>query len=182
MPNLASMEIGEGDLASDFRCRTPEHTAYFFDNALAFHHRGIARCFVLRGEGAELEVLGYYTLSMHSVDLHTLPEELSASVPFRKAPVALLGQLARDDRAPGDVGTRLLAEALARVAIASKTVGTLGVLLHTNAGWDRLVHWYEARGFTKIAPWPSATRSAAVLFMPMATLRAGLAAAGVQAE
>jgi hypothetical protein len=56
------------------------------------------------------------------------------------------------------------------------------VVLHIDATWTKLVAWYEARGFTVIAPRPTTTRPNAILFMSMDTVRHTLALAAAPSE
>jgi hypothetical protein len=179
MPNFRTTEMAPADSAAGFRASTAEHTDYFASSAMDYHRRGASSCFVLRGVGEQVPILGYFTLGMYAVDLHMLPADQGVGLPFKKAPAALLGQLARDERAPRGTGDDLLAEAVARVVINARSIGCMGILLHTDTTRERLVRWYIDRGFAKIAPLPPKNNATTTLFMNIASAKAMVAAAGL---
>ena len=74
--------------------------------------RRIARVFVCTAGEADA-VLGFYTLSALSIDLASLPEQLSRKLPRHPVPCALIGRLAVDRSAHGrGLGRMLLADAV----------------------------------------------------------------------
>lgn len=65
----------------------------------------------------------FYTLSALSIDLASLPDELSRKLPRHPVPCALIGRLAIDRSAQGrGIGRLLLADAIKRVVAAGETV------------------------------------------------------------
>ena len=101
-----------------FSCGLPDLDRYLARQAGQDVRRRIARVFVCTASEADA-VLGFYTLSALSVDLASLPEELSRKLPRHPVPCALIGRLAVDRSAQGrGLGHLLLADAVKRVVSA----------------------------------------------------------------
>ena len=141
-----------------FSCGLPELDRYLARQAGQDVRRRIARVFVCTtGSGG---VLGFYTLSALSIDLASLPEELSRKLPRHPVPCALIGRLAVDRSAQGrGVGRMLLADAVKRVAAASETVA-MHVMVVDAANEDAK-RFYEGFGFAPLADGPMR------LFLPL---------------
>lgn len=113
-------------------------------------------------------VLGYYTVSMCSVDLTVLPEGRRSGLPRPQVPAALLGRLAVDQSAQGGgLGRALLIDALRRIANAAEDVAAHAVVLH--AIDEDAKRFYERYGFLELTDDPLH------LFLPMDTVRQLLA-------
>lgn len=113
-------------------------------------------------------MLGYYTVSMRSVDVGVLPENRRAGLPRAQAPAALLGRLAVDLRQQGrGLGAFLLIDALVRISIAAEHVAAHAVVL--GAIDDDAKRFYERYGFGEL------TGDPLHLFLPMASVRRLLA-------
>jgi GNAT superfamily N-acetyltransferase len=145
--------IGEADAAAGFECGTPELDSFFASHALANDRRGIGRTFVLRrsqGESDELPpVLGFYTLSMATLEGAKLPRKLRAHLPKYPLPVALIGRLAVDHRAKGrGLGDRLMGDAFRRILAAAEGIGCFGVIV--DAKEQRVEGFYERFGFVAL--------------------------------
>jgi GNAT superfamily N-acetyltransferase len=109
-------------------------------------------------------VLGYYTVSMHSVDVSVLPEKRRAGLPRAQVPAALLGRLAVDVRQQGrGLGGFLLIDALRRISSAAEHVAAHAVVL--DAIDDDAKRFYERYGFLEL------TDNPLHLFLPMASVR-----------
>ena len=126
--------IGDDDPGSGFSCGEPALDTFFARHALPNDRRGLGRTFVLRRPADRLEslpaVLGFYTISMADLEAARVPEGLRAGLPRYPVPVALIGRLAVDARTQGlRVGERLLADALARVVLASQQIACIGVIV-----------------------------------------------------
>ena len=163
--------VEEADARSGFTCGEPALDAFFARHAVANDERGIGTTFVLRGavEG-DPAVLGFYTLSMASVEADQLAPALQGRLPRYPLPVALIGRLGVHREAQGrHLGQRLLGDALSRVAVAAHQVGCMGVIV--DAKHEQAEGFYLKYGFVVIdhMAWPHR------LFLPMATIRAGLA-------
>jgi GNAT superfamily N-acetyltransferase len=82
---------------------------------------------LLDAEGA---IVGYYTLATGQVDFNDLPAEISAQLPKRQLPVAVLAWLGVAKARQGQgVGKRLLAQALRDCHEAGKTFAFIAVIL-----------------------------------------------------
>ena len=144
-----------------FSCGLPELDRYLARQASQDIRRRIARVFVCTAGGDT--VLGFYTLSALSVDLASLPEELSKKLPRHPVPCALIGRLAVDRSAHGrGLGRMLLADAVNRVAAAGETVAMHALVVDAaNADAKR---FYERFGFAPLADGPMR------LFLPLARI------------
>jgi ribosomal protein S18 acetylase RimI-like enzyme len=139
-------------------------------HALPNDRRGLGRTFVLRRPADRLEslpaVLGFYTISMADLEAARVPEALRAGLPRYPVPVALIGRLAVDERTQGlRVGERLLADALARVVLASQQIACIGVIV--DAKNERAVGFYLKYGFVLLEPESAFPRR---MFLPMVTI------------
>nr|MDA8216443.1 hypothetical protein [Dehalococcoidales bacterium] len=76
-----------------FVCGVPALDRYFKEQALQDYRRRLAVPHVLV-EGATGKIVGFYTLSMRSLDRESLPSDLAKKVPYRQIPVVLIGRLA----------------------------------------------------------------------------------------
>lgn len=110
-------------------------------------------------------ILGFFTLSMSSVESGLVSPVVQKKLPRYPAPVALLGRLAVDLRAQKRrLGAVLIREAFRQVQLAATHLGCAGVLVEAkNADLIRL---YEHAGFVLLGPerWPRP------LFCPMSTI------------
>ncbi len=121
---------------------------YFREQAGQDQKRGVARPFVVV-EIATGAVAGYYTLSATSVDLRTLPAQITKRMPrYPTVPTTLLGRLARDLRYRGrGIGELLLSNALRRSYDTSQQVASVGVVV--DAIDDGARAFYEGYGFSR---------------------------------
>lgn len=130
--------------------------------------RELAACYVLC-DNPDKAVIGYYTLSSHSVNLDELPEDLRHKLPpaYKDIPTALLGRLAVSKAHQGKkLGGYLLIDALNRCAALSESIGTLAVMVDPID--EKAVSFYEAYGFIKL---PDSDR----MFIPIKTIKASQA-------
>lgn len=170
---FATVRIGEEHLDSGFSCGEPALDRFFAMHALPNDRRGIGRTFVLERSTDDAAtwpwVIGFHTLSMANAPARALPGETGAGLPRYPLPVALIGRLAVDRRAQGHgIGQRLLADALARVAVAGQHVACMGVIV--DAKNAPAVRFYERFGFEVLdggEAWPRR------MYLPIATIVAG---------
>jgi ribosomal protein S18 acetylase RimI-like enzyme len=130
--------------------------------------RGVSRVFVaVDGSG----VVGFYTLSMFSIALESVPPDLARKLPkYPDVPAALIGRLARASRARGTgIGELLVADALRRIVGVSRSIAAFAIVV--DAIDDRAKAFYERLGFV-----PFASRSDR-LFMLAETVAAGISLA-----
>ncbi len=121
--------------------------------------RRIARVFVCTA-GETDAVLGFYTLSAQSIDLTSLPDELSRKLPRHPLPCALIGRLAVDSSTHGrGLGRMLLADAVKRTVAAGESVAMHALIV--DAANEDAKRFYEMFGFAPLTDDP--TR----LFLPL---------------
>ncbi|MGO4436178.1 GNAT family N-acetyltransferase [Rhizobium sp. RAF56] len=108
--------------------------------------RGLTRTYVLADK---MHIVGYYTLSAHSVLRDDLPEEVNARA-YRELPFLLLGRLAVDlaDRGRG-YGDVLIVDAFRRTRLVAQQVGIMGMIV--DAKDDRAAQFYERFGFQRLS-------------------------------
>ena len=121
--------------------------------------RRITRVFVCTA-GETDAVLGFYALSALSIDLASLPDELSRKLPRHPVPCALIGRLAVDRSAHGrGLGSMLLADAVKRIVAAGETVAMHALIV--DALNEDAKRFYERFGFAPLTDDPMR------LFLPL---------------
>lgn len=144
------MEIGIEPLGrhhdrAGFSCGQPDLDDWFRSRASQDEKRNVARVFV--AVSPDLGVLGFYSLSSLSLSLESLPEDVARKLPrYGAIPAALIGRLARDERARGQgVGELLLADAIQRILEAGRSVAVFAIVV--DAKDERAAGFYRAFGF-----------------------------------
>ena len=158
--------LGKHHDRTTFHCGEPALDDWFRHRASQDERRNVARVFV--AVTPDLGVIGFYSLSSLSLSLETLPEEVAHRLPrYDAIPAALIGRLARDERARGrGVGELLLADAIQRILGAGRSVAVFAIVV--DAKDDRAVGFYESYGFRAFPLQPRR------LFLLTATAEAGL--------
>lgn len=135
---------------SVFSCGQPDLDEWFRRRAGQDDKRNVARVFV--AVDAELGVVGFYTLSSYTLALSDLPAEIARKLPrYDAIPAALIGRLARDERARGrGLGELLLADAVRRIIGAGRSVAVFAIVV--DAKDERAASFYRDFGFR---PFPS---------------------------
>jgi GNAT superfamily N-acetyltransferase len=96
-------------------------------------------------------VVGYLTLSMGSVELDEISEQLLSRLPRHPMPVLHVGRLAVDLRVQGKgIGSLLLAFACEQCLSLAATVGCYGLQL--DAKTPEVMEFYQAKGFQPLSP------------------------------
>ncbi len=114
--------------------------------------RRIARVFVCAA-GETDAVLGFYALSALSIDLASLPGQLSRKLPRHPVPCALIGRLTVDRSAHRQgLGRMLLPDAVKRTVIAGETVAMHALIV--DASNDDAKRFYERFGFVPLTDDP----------------------------
>ena len=128
-----------------FSCGLPELDRYLARQAGQDVQRRIARVFVCTAGEADA-VLGFYTLTALSVDLASLPDQLSRKLPRHPVPCALIDRLAvaRSAHRRG-LGRVLLADAVKRTIAAAETVAMHALIV--DVANDDAKRFYERFGF-----------------------------------
>ncbi len=147
---------------SQFASGEPELDRYLREQALQDVRRRAASCQVLR-KVENLDVIGYYTLSMNRIDPSVFPEASRRRLPrYPDLPAALLGRLAVDSRFRGQgLGDLLLTDAIERVL--NNPVAALALVV--DALHARAAAFYEHFGFTRFPDDPCR------LFLPLGNIK-----------
>ena len=153
----AAFTCGVGALDDWFRTRAGQN-----------QRRRVAQVFVAidpRG------IAGFYSLSMFTLALDSMPSPLARKLPrYDAIPAALIGRLARHVRVAGTgIGDLLLADAVTRVLAAARSVAAYAIVV--DAKDERGLSFYESHGFLPFSSRPNR------LFLPIETASAALAAA-----
>jgi predicted GNAT family N-acyltransferase len=158
---------GDHDRAT-FRCGNAALDQWFRTRAGQDQKRKVAQVFVaLREE----RVVGFYSLSMFTLALESLPDTLAKKLPrYDAIPAALIGRLARAEREKGTgIGDLLLADAIKRVLTAAESVAAYAIVVDSKDEAGK--RFYEQHGFIPLVSRP------ARLFLLTQTAAAALAAA-----
>lgn len=131
-----------------FSCGEPALDEFLRRYARQNQERGLSRTYVATLPG-ERRVLGYFTLSMGSVECDDLPDAERRRLPKYPVPVVHLGRLAvaQSERGRG-LGGRLLHEALDLAVRASKSVGAFAI--EVVAKQEAARAFYEKYGFLSL--------------------------------
>ena len=141
--------LGRRHYRAAFSCGLPELDRYLARQGV---RRRIARVFVCTAGSADT-VLGFYTLSALSIDLASLPDELSRKLPRHPVPCALIGRLAVDRSAhERGLGRMLLAVAVKRTVAAGETVAMDALIV--DATNEDATRYYDRFGFLPLAVSP----------------------------
>lgn len=136
---------------SAFDCGTECLNTYLQNTALQHTTKGGSKTFVLIDSDNPFEILGYFTMTICSVDLATFPEEWARRYSKGPSPYALL--LARLAVATAlqrkGLGELMIVEALKRAQILMDWVGGWG--LFVDAKDAEAASYYEKYGFRKLA-------------------------------
>ncbi len=124
---------------------------WFRTRATQDQRRRVAQVFVALDQQG---VVGFYSLSMFTLILDSLPEELGRKLPkYDAIPTALIGRLARHERAKGSgVGDLLVADAVKRVLAAAESVAAYAIVV--DAKDDRGRSFSESHGFISLPSRP----------------------------
>ncbi len=153
---------------AEFKCGTAALDDWFRTRASQDQRRKVAQVFVALKRD---RVVGFYGLSMFTLELDSIPAPLAKKLPkYDAIPAALIGRLARaESEQSTGIGGLLLADAIKRVLSAAESVAAYAIVV--DAKDDRGKQFYERHGFI---PLPSRPRR---LFLLTQTAAAALARA-----
>jgi GNAT superfamily N-acetyltransferase len=152
---------------SSFHCGKPALDHWLTLRGLSNQEKGFTAVMVVHEDG---RVVGFYGLAPTAITPSVLPRSIRGGQPPDPVPCLLLGQLATDVGWSGrGIGTGLLKHAFERAVTAAGLVG--GRALVVKAIDDEAAAFWRRRGFV-----PSRD-DAHLLFRPIATIAASLAAA-----
>jgi predicted GNAT family N-acyltransferase len=115
----------------EFDCGKALLNSYLKHQASQDIKRKLAACFVLTDKDSS-EVMGYYTLSNHSIPLENFPQSIQKKLPksYNSIPTTLIGRLAISKKFQGQgIGKILLIDALKRSYCASREMGSFAVVV-----------------------------------------------------
>lgn len=153
---------------SAFTCGVPALDDWFRTRASQDLRRRVAQVFIALDDDA---IVGFYSLSMFTLALDSIPADLAKKLPrYDAIPAALIGRLARHTRVAGTgIGDLLVADAVTRVLAAAETVAAYAIVVDTKDERGRA--FYRSHGFI---PLPSRQDR---LFLPTEVAAAALVAA-----
>ena len=158
--------LGKHHDRAAFSCGRPELDDWFRRRAGQDDRRNVARVFVAVDD--ERGVIGFYSLSSFTLAVDDLPEAITSKLlRYDAIPAALIGRLARDERARGrGIGELLLADAIGRILAAGRSLAVFAIVV--DAKDQGAADFYRAFGFR---PFPLRPNR---LFLPTATAIMGL--------
>ena len=116
-----------------FSCGVPALDIYLQQQARQDLERNLAAVFILTSDSKN--IVGFYTLSAHSIQAAELPEKLAKKLPRFPLPVTLLGRMAVSQSLQGQrLGEFLLVHALERAWLGSQQVASWAVIVDAKAG------------------------------------------------
>ena len=163
MPSEFQTEpLGPRHERADFSCGVEALDNYLKKQARQDVKKRVAAAFVLSPDGRT--IAGYYTLSQYSVDLGTVPSEISRTLPkYPMVPATLIGRLAVSTVFRGQgLGELLLMDALQRSLTLSIQIASAAVIV--DAKDNQAAKIYRKYGFLEL---PNVTGR---LFLPMDTI------------
>jgi GNAT superfamily N-acetyltransferase len=174
VPLPVTQPLTSSDAASGFECEHEALNRFFRQEAGQNQRRDMSRTWILRRPEDQPDlprILGYYTLTVGTVERASLPEGMIRRLPRYPIPAVVIGRLARHLRVKGQgYGEVLLDDAHRRALHVSTQVGA--AVLVVDAKDPRAYDFYRGFGYELLlmsAPdaelWPRR------LFLPMATLR-----------
>lgn len=127
--SLVIEPLGKRHDRTGFSCGQRALDDWFRRRAGQDEKRNVAQVFVAIDD--ELGVVGFYSLSSFTFALEDLPEEIARRLPRYDAfPAALIGRLARDERARGrSLGRLLLADAIRRILAAGRSLAVFAIVV-----------------------------------------------------
>ena len=127
-----------------FDCGSEALNRYLDRHALVNTKAGAAQTYVAaRADGV---VLGYYSLTVGSVEHAAAPARVTKGLARHPVPVMLLARLAVDETCHGrGLGAALLKDAILRSLQVADIVGIRALLVHAKD--DAARQWYERFGF-----------------------------------
>jgi ribosomal protein S18 acetylase RimI-like enzyme len=159
----APVPINPAHDLTGFDCGVPALNVWLHERALRNESR-FSRTYVLTESE---KVVGYYCLLAGSVERASAPAKMRRNAP-NPIPIAVIGRLAVSRTHAGrGLGRDLLADALRRVAFASRAIGVAALLVHAKD--ERAKAFYM--GSAEFVEYPAESRT---LYLPIETLIAAL--------
>lgn len=162
------------DANSGFTSGVTPLDEYFRTQAGQNQRRDMSRTWVMPrpdGDSQLPVILGYYTLTLGSIEREHLPLDVTKRLPRYPLPIVIMGRLAVDQRARGKgYGARLLHDAHQRALAINAQGGCIAVVV--DARDEDAAAFYARFGYmpllTALEGWPRR------MYLPIATLRKAL--------
>ena len=133
-----------------FDCGVESLNLYIQKFANQDQKRSLTRVYVLADQK---EIIGYYSISAHSVLRDNLPEDQKLGG-YDTLPFLLLGRLAVAQKRQGQgYGDALIIHAFQTTVHAAEQVGVMGMVV--DAKDDKAVSFYEGFGFMRLSGTPN---------------------------
>jgi predicted GNAT family N-acyltransferase len=166
MPHSFTIErLGPHHDRQAFSCGNASLDDFIRTNARKESELGYGAVFILVEAPGSQPIVGYYSLSSHSVTLEGIDAASRKKLPrYPLVPTTLIGRLARDLRFRGrEVGQFLLVDALKRALQSSDQVASHAVTVDAIDG--RAIAFYSKYGFVPLMGHPNR------LYLPMASVK-----------
>jgi GNAT superfamily N-acetyltransferase len=122
--------LGRKDIRDGFGCGVASLDTWLVEHAPGADAAGSARTYVVVEE-EEDRVVGYYALTVASLEREEATGRASRGMPRHPIPAMLLARLAVDEAAQGEgVGAMLLADAMRRTLLVAEETGIRLLLVH----------------------------------------------------
>lgn len=172
-----TVPLTRADASSGFHCEEEALNSFFRQYARQNQDAYVSKTWVLRRPEDRPElplVLGYYTLTLVTIERQHLPDSLVKRLPRYPIPAVRIGRLARDLRVKGmGVGEDLLQDAQLRALLVAEQAGS--VVVTVDAKNPRAFSFYTSFGYlphTRATDasdeWPRS------LFIPIDTIRSSI--------
>lgn len=126
----------------NFDCGVAALNLYLQRFANQDQKRSLTRVYVLAND---TKILGYYSISAHSVPRDTLPDDIQLGS-YNEIPFLLLGRLAVDIKHQGQgYGDALIFHAFQTTVAAAERIGILGMIVDSKD--EKSTAFYEGFGF-----------------------------------
>ena len=161
MSDFVCEPLGRQHDRHHFDCGVPVLNNYLVKIANQDVKRKAAAVFLLSPKSEPARVAGFYTLCSTSIELTSLPQELTKRLPrYPEVSAVLIGRLARDVAFPG-TGRLLLADAVTRCVRVSAEVAASVIVVDSKG--ETATNFYAKFGFLSLP------RISHRMFLPMAT-------------
>lgn len=138
------LDAKKHDRAS-FDCGVKALNVYLHQFANQNQKRGLAKIYVL---AEQTEIIGYYSISAHSVATDDLPENSKFGV-YQEVPFLLLGRLAVDKKHQKQgFGDALIFHSFKTTAEIAEKIGVQGMIV--DAKDEAAARFYEGFGFKRL--------------------------------
>jgi GNAT superfamily N-acetyltransferase len=137
-------------LRAGFSSGSEQLDTYMKTQARKDMQNGTSFVWILHDRSNDL-IAGYYTLNTYTVTLESLDPSISKRLGrYPLIPTILLGRLAVDLRYQGRrLGAALLFDAMRRAYDTSKSIGSIGLVVHAKD--ENARRFYEKYGFVRLA-------------------------------